>query len=712
MKCLQQLLRQPLKFISGVIVVSLAVSILCVCLGQAVVAAKTQEKMEYHFTTIALPTTKYNYKDIEAVDSEGNIVQLTSVATQTMPEEITKWIESLEDAYPNLVTTLARPGLASAYLADVIPDNPTNHMYHYPLIGSTESRFPHNMEGISPSATAMFEIVLDQIGEVEEISFPRKMEDGTEIRITTRVSVELIGTIRSVVSLEEGYDDPTGRTVYYTLTLPNQETLTALNFQTGQRYLICGNNYLDGEWALCGYLSENISDRLGQTVVIDKFNENNLVGDRYAYNNISVPLPERILKWHNSVSLSARDASIFPVTEYIKYSDGSGYYPLQHWDRYITDENGNQIQITQEEYSALYSVPTIVHLTGTVEEFLKSEEGALWERKLAHMQVNYQAFAVLGVDKLGYIADFARETARIVEGRDFTAEELESGAKVCIISESLAAANGLKVGDSIYPRFYNYDFNDPYQGFLAEGVGIVNPAAYRFTANTEWAGEQEEYIIVGLYRQDNAWCDVSDNPYSFTPNTIFAPKSSIFSDMDYGTQGMFQILVLQNGAIEEFRAVVEETGYPDLFVFYDQEYTTISDSLENYREVAQRAMMIGFVVYGVVLVLFLLFFPGSQGKALSTMKALGTPSRYKMAHVFMNSASILIPGTVIGAALGMLLWQKVIDAIAESVGAAVTLGMDAMSLVLIALAQMVLAFLLTALIAIPMSRNHGLAKRK
>ena len=149
MNVIKQLLRKPGKSLLGILTMTLAVSILCVALGQAVVATKTQEKMEYHFTTIALPTTKYNYKDIEAVDFEGNIVQLTSVATQTMPEEIAKWIESLEDAYPNLVTTLARPGLASAYLADVIPDNPTNHMYHYPLIGSTESRFPQKREPVS-----------------------------------------------------------------------------------------------------------------------------------------------------------------------------------------------------------------------------------------------------------------------------------------------------------------------------------------------------------------------------------------------------------------------------------------------------------------------------------------------------------------------------------------------------------------------------------
>ena len=48
MKYFRQLLRQPLKFIAGVIVVSLAVSVLCVCLGQSIAANKTEEALEYN----------------------------------------------------------------------------------------------------------------------------------------------------------------------------------------------------------------------------------------------------------------------------------------------------------------------------------------------------------------------------------------------------------------------------------------------------------------------------------------------------------------------------------------------------------------------------------------------------------------------------------------------------------------------------------------
>lgn len=744
MRSLKQLLRQPVKTLAGILAISIAVSALCICFGQAIATDRTEAQLQYRFTTIALPSTKYNYRDVNGVSFDGKPIIFTTTTT-TMPAEILEWINNTAQSRPDLVETISSQGLASAYIKELIPENVTDFMYYHPVTGTAEGDLPFNMSGENTYARTMLEIVLEQIGEVNVTKSTGKTEDGTPVALTVEASVEIVGSVKSVVALEEGYDDPTGRTIRLSVTMPDEESINALNLSVGERYLVYGTDYLDGEWALEGWISRNLNYRLKNPVELKELEEKNFEYlseedkaaflkanphasaaplARYWYKNdntdenwtdergIAISLGEEQLNWHNAVLLSVEDATIMGDFQYIAYSDKSGYCPTMNWDRYITDENGNKVQVTQEQYSALYSVPTIAHLEGTVEEFLQSEAGSLWAEKLEQIQVNYQAFAVIGVEKMGYIADFARETAKIVEGRDFTAEELESGAKVCIISESLATANGLKVGDVISPRFYNYDYDDPYQEFLENGYGLLNPTAYAFTSQTEWAGEAEEYVIVGLYRQDNAWCDVRDNSYSFTPNTIFVPKSSISSDMDYGTHGIFRTLVLRNGAIEEFRALVEGAGYPDLFVFYDQQYTTVSDSLENYREVAQRVMMIGFGIYGAILALYLLFFTGSQGKVLTTMDKLGTQRRYKIAHIIVNSAGILILGTIIGGGLGMLLWQKVINAVGESVGEAISLEMDVAIMMTIALVQMLVALVLVALLAVPMTREKRLGKGK
>ena len=729
MKYFRQLLRQPLKFIAGVIVVSLAVSILCVCLGQSIAADKTEATLEYHFTTIALPTTKYNYSESYFTDFEGNKIPYLSWS-QTLPEEIVDWIENTIQTRTDLVETLAAPGLASAFIHELAPDNLTQHIYHYPYNGEQESTAPHKLEAKPTYSCAMLEIELEEIGEPVGVIFKGVLEDGTEMSITTEVSVELVGTVKSVISLEEGYDDPTGRTIYLTLVLPDMASLDVLQLEPGERYLVYGSDYLDGDWALRGHISKSLSSKLGTNVNLEELDANSIhfytevelellaqispntgYYATYTYDGCSVDVWEWQMKNQDAVFLTARDETLLGAYERIEYSDGSGSYPSINWEHWITDENGSMVQVTQEEYSEQYSIPTIAHLEGSVEDFLQSENGRLWASQLDLMEVNFHAFPVIGVDKLGYVADFARETARIVEGRDFTQEELTNGAKVCIISETLAAANGLNVGDTILPQFYNYDWNSPYQGFISESEGVVNPSAYAYTPNTEFAGDAESYVIIGLYRQDNAWGDVSENLYSFTPNTIFVPHASVSSDMDYGNQAFFQTLILKNGMIEEFRILVNEAGYEDLYVYYDQEYTTISDSLENYREVAQRAMQVGAIVYGIILVLFLFLFPGSQRKVLSTMNAMGTHRRHKVAQVVMTSAGILVPGAVIGTLAGMLLWQRVINALAESVGTAVTLEMDIVTLITVALGQLALALILTVLLALPMTRDKGIAKR-
>lgn len=728
MKSIRQLTRQPAKYLSGIAAVSLAVCILCVCLGQAIVAGKTAGALDDQFTTIALPTTKYHYSERTLTDPEGNPYTMVSWST-TLPEEIVNWVMDTVETRPDLVESLASPGLASAYIPELKPENLTDHPYDNPLVGSGLGVKIHDYCAETTYAGAMLEMILDEIGTPQVLSYPEVQADGSTIDVTIEVIVELKGTVKSVVSLEEGYDDPTGRTIYFTLHLPDQESLDALELQPGERYIVYGSDYLDGQWALRSDISRMLSQMTGSDVFLEELDddcfssydesvflepdEGNAGLGFAAYYNASgnsIGLEKREIKQRNAVFLTAQDQSIFPTRAYAADENG-GRYTLT-WERWITDEEGNPVQISQEEYSERYSVPTIARLTGSVEDFLQTESGQRWADQLAVEEVNYQAFPMIGVEKLGHIAEFSRKNAGIVEGRDFSQSELSGGAKVCVISESLAAQNGLRVGDKITPRFYNYDWNSPYQGFLSEGYGVFRPMAYPYTKRTEFAGDGEEYEIVGLYRQNNPWDNAGENLFTFTPNTIFVPKASISSDMDYGDNGFFRTLVLKNGAVPEFRTLVDEAGYEDLFVYYDQGYTQISTSLHDYEGVARLALVIGIIVYGVILGLFLLLFPGGQGKVLATMRGLGAGRKKEIGHVFWTGADILIPGTILGTGAGMLLWQRGIQFLVERAGSTLALELDLPVFLGVSLCQLALALALTTILAIPMTADSGIKKRK
>lgn len=716
MKTIKQVIRQPVKTLAGFILITLAVAALIVCVGQMIAANNTQETLDNSFTTIALTTGKFQTSD------QGTI----SFYKQELPDEIVAWLEQAAKENPHIVKQAAFPGLASAYIPELNPDNYTGHQINSGA--SINEHLQPEPDG-APYSCAMFEIELTDIGKPRQTSHVYQTGDGAFAFAPVGTWVELTGTIKQVIGLQEGFRDPSGFTAQMTLKLPDEESFEALKLRIGERYLVYGMDYYDLDWNLRCQLAQSSGDPLldafeaefmyylSDDAIAANKNTSAMFGNQfydvayysdgsnyYAINNYQ-------FEQYRCVKLSLEDKSVLVQYEWIKNTDGSTT-PRLITERSCMDENGNTILVSDEEYQERYSVPTIAHLDGSVEAFLSSDEGAAWRTVLDIMRVNNHAFPIIGVDKLGYVAEFAKENAHIAEGRDFTPDELIAGAKVCILSETVAAANGINVGDIISPQFYNYDYSSPYQAFLESGVGTVNPSAYFYSATTPFNGTPEEYVVIGLYRQNNAWGSLDDNSFSFTPNTIFVPKSSVTSTMDYGEQAFFRTLVLENGTIDEWAQLVAQAGYDGLFAYYDQGYSVIAESFYDYRSIVDQAIRVGAVVYAVVLLLFILLFPARQGKALATMSSLGATRGQRMLHVIADSLGILILGTLSGIGVGILLWQQVSNTIMDSAGVILKLDMDIASLLFVAAIQFSCALLMVFVLAVFMTGNRNLMKRR
>lgn len=365
-----------------------------------------------------------------------------------------------------------------------------------------------------------------------------------------------------------------------------------------------------------------------------------------------------------------------------------------------------QLQSLPEEYA----VPTIALLTGTSGEFLNSEQGKTWQQALRNIAVNNQSFPILGVDNLNYLAEFALGTTRIVQGRDFTAEELRGGTKVCILSESLAAANGIAVGDTITLQYYDLDENSPYQSTLSSGRGIVNPSARFYTATTPFVNEGERYTVIGLYRSQNEWADPATNVYAFTPNTVFVPKTSVSATMDYGNQGLFRSYVLYNGQLEALQQLAAEAGYPNLFRCDDHGYAAVASALHDYTEAAQSTLVIGLCLSSLIAVLFFLLFPLQQQKTLSTMASLGATDGKKLAYILKYTLWLTWPGGVLGVIFGVFLWDRVQLNLANRFGLSMETSFGTMGLC--AGAMLLALVLLSVLLAFLRMRRQNLMNRK
>lgn len=726
MRTLRQMLRQPLKSAAGLVLMTLAAAILCVCMGQAFAAQKMADVLEHRFTTVALPA------GLQKVD--GMVIQ----PSVTLSEDLRQWLEETAAEHHDVVKGIMRQGVASAWLPGLSPLNHTQGKYI--ATGFTSGNFTFHFFEPSPSGTpyacAMLTVTLEEISGAEAIPQRFTVEADKSIgdfatyadylaycagvqeeSVTVGYTVRLSGTVTGVVSLQEGFRDPTGMTARLTMTVPDLAQLDALHLTPGQQVLVYGMDYADEDWAFRGLLA---NENQSQPVKIDAFNLSRLsilTEDELAaysgYRADKMPyarygdllLTKTEYERVNAISLTLA----LPVSqlEYEAVRDESGHLlSVQEVETVSCPAlNGEVLTVSREEYSQRYAVPTIAVLDGSVEDFLRSDEGTLWRTALARDEVNQSAFAVICVDKLGYMADFARQDAQIVAGRDFTEAECIGGERVCILHEALAAANGLSVGDTITAHFYQRDAALPYQE-----VGKLNPAASLYFDTT--LSDAAAYTIVGLYRTGELWCDVSENEYGFSPNTVFVPKASVGVALEYRDSVLFTTPVIVNGQLDAFRELAAKAGYLDRFVYHDQGYAVIAGSFSDYAALARQAAGAGTAVYAVILLLFLLLYPHAQRRTAAMMEALGAPVGQRFAHVLLSAVILLVPAALLGGAMGVLLWQTAVRAMKAHVETAVSLQMDVGTLALIALAQLAFAAVMSACVSVRAAASKGLASRR
>ena len=719
MKTMIQLIRQPLRSLYGVMLVTLSVAILITCVGQYAAAELTRRDLEQNYITVAVPNVRYRQ------DENGND---TGRLTADAQSQISKVIYG----NPQLVKTISDNGLVSAYIPGLIADNPTQYD------GDVDVYYFN-----SPNCCALLEVTLTEIGteytENAIVLGPNDSPAGIKsITLTCR------GTVDRVIALQEGYRDPSqGMTVVLNIMIADEAALDALDLRVGQRYMVYTSDYhdLDHEFKsfVClnqqnflNFSEENIFEfapadsqileARDESGVPFWFYRNQITFKGETRNEYKIFHPE-ILEYVNACQVTVCDFSSLPLV-----------YPLldkEGWNvaKWLTNDEVRVYYepgtvhgfeptpleyelptIDRDTFVKYYATPTIAPLTGTAEEFLASEEGALWRQILEETEINNHAFPVLTVDKAGYIGDFAREQITLTQGRDFTEEDSENGARVCILSETVAQLNGLKLGDTITLNPYGYDGNVTgqramYNPSVVNPLKTTNPGA-AFYSRYLGLGEPETYTIVGLYRHENPWNENSD--YGITPNTILIPQNATNQDtVSLEGAGIYRSYVLQNGAEEEFRKLTEEAGYPALFIYYDQGYSEIKAGLDAYTGVSSRALYVGIGAYVVMLVLFILLFPLRQKEALVTMRSLGAAPASRFCHVVLSALGLLLPGTVLGWAAGTALWQNLSAELMETVGVTVPLVTDGTGMVLTAAIQLVAALTVVCITALTMAKEKG-----
>lgn len=665
MNSILQSLRRPWKTLLGILLSLLSCTIVCVCLGQYIAAVQTQIYVEDNYTSVGLLTSKYMTETI--LDENGNPIGVAYYDQQ--PWTVQEFLLKLSSGeYSSTVKSVQQSLFTSGYLPDLTPLN----YYGAGAKPISLDADATNVLSIDPYTYAMFEIVVDEVSEVRPfIDYQASMAIDTS---AYGYAVDLTGTISKVCSLQDGYPDPTGRTLRVTMRFETEADALSLMPQTGDRYLVCGTDYQDLDAQIRLTIAQFFGIEVSEVdwANIAWYTEEEISQQRFDW------VADYLLEDGKKVSITENEAQMINSCS-LTVCANPLLYKGQVGQTEIYLSTG---AISADDYAVLFQDSDCVRLDGSAEEFLAQSTDIFWTEWLNAAQVNDHSFPILAVDDLNAISQFAIQDTILVDGRCFTQQEITDGKKVCVISEALAIANGLSVGDSISVQFYETDMDIVRNQTPTK---LANPSASYYSLAQGFSTDSDVFEIVGLYRKKNQW---EQGTYCFTPNTIFVPKSVVSAETISICGGIYTSVILENGMTSQLELLAAEHGFEGLFACYDQGYSQIMDNLEKYYGVGYVVLRTGFALWIGIVLLFLFLFPYQLRQDLRRMWDLGTPPEKIRRHVFVSSTGMLLPGTVFGCITAVLLFAEITQYIATTTKSDLTLGVSIGTLCMVAVVQL------------------------
>ena len=422
-----------------------------------------------------------------------------------------------------------------------------------------------------------------------------------------------------IYGLNDAFRDPSGQRASVLLHQEYDDPQDLLQPEAGKRYLLLSYSYEDSEWSL----RRNVADWV--------FMETNVQLDPW-----SLDISGNLIRYDQRKNQSehwyhtAGDAAEEPVElapEELIYRDPITGAEVMNvdpdafgWFSFAVDALKDTGEIMVEDPQqpgnwrpetvdyTQYNLPSIQELPEGVTAREIMDSTASWQTALKALDVTNHSVPVLTVEKVEALADFAAGNAMVTQGRSFSQSEYDSGAAVCLISESLARENGLNVGDSLPLSLYEDDPGLP--PIYARFQESCNPRASVFVPQ-EGFRQETEYTIIGLYRQSSEWVT---SPTSFTPNSVFVPEKSVTCQTVTGSCGVWSSLILKNGTADQMEARLEENDLGGTVTYYDQGYSDIVESLDGYTRVSRTVLLVGLALWAVVLAAYCVLLPMQEGK--------------------------------------------------------------------------------------------------
>ena len=516
MNPMHQLTRRPVKAAFGALLLALAGVILALSGGQFWAAARTRAGVEATYTTVAVVTGRISPDEVLTPSAEGKSDAESLRQGSAMAAAI--FLAEPEQQNWSIIRSRPRVGLVSGYSPGL---KPAISLY----TGHSSSDAPYEYSIVEIRADAVTEVNNDWFGESGSANW------------------QLDGQVLGIYGLNDAFRDPSGQRASVSLHQEYDDPAELLQPEAGKRYLLLSYSYGDSEWSL----RRNVADWvfMETNVQLDPWSLD-ISGNLIRYDQRK----NQSQHWYHTAGDAAEEPVEFAPDELI-YSDPVTGTEVMNvdpdafgWFSFAVDALKDTGEIMVEDPQqpgnwhpetvdyTQYNLPSIQELPDgvTAQEVIDSTSS--WRMAMESIQTNNQSVPVLAVDFVEGMLEFASERAQVTQGRSFSQSEYDSGAAVCLISETLARESGLDVRDTLPLSLYEKEKN-----LMPTMVGDSDPTASYYLPQRGFQ-QETEYTIVGLYRQNNEW---SQGVASFTPNTVLVPRKSVTCAVETGETGLGQL---------------------------------------------------------------------------------------------------------------------------------------------------------------------------
>ena len=294
----------------------------------------------------------------------------------------------------------------------------------------------------------------------------------------------------------------------------------------------------------------------------------------------------------------------------------------------------------------------------SAEEFRQSSDWTAWSNVIKLIEVSIDTIRIFSSDSVLIHESFLNKTARLVAGRDFTAQELEAKARVCVIHADLAAENGLSVGDVIDLSFYRTSF--------AKSDHVSNyPQQFNwYTPKSEAsiATESGGYEIVGIYETDAQ----PESRMALHPNTVLIPQSTLTTSVrDHHPYYEFT-LVIPNGGVDALEAEMETYGIGKIFRYEDGGYSDVIPHLTMMSESVRSIALLCFGIWVLIVIALTVLYTAMQLPHARVKFCVGVPKYRIWGHTLLGGLLLIFTAVLIGTGASILLYDSVLTKLMTS----------------------------------------------